>query len=60
MTEGEAALAELSRWHPEIDVGEWRQRIGAARAERERGGGAGAAYRELFRALRALLATMPP
>ena len=29
VTEGEAALAELSRWHPEIDVGEWRQRIGS-------------------------------
>ena len=60
VTEGEAALAELSRWHPEIDVREWRQRVGAARAERERGAGAGAASRELFRALRALLATMPP
>ncbi|HZC86591.1 MAG TPA: ribosome biogenesis factor YjgA [Steroidobacteraceae bacterium] len=60
VTEGEAALAELSRWHPEIDVGEWRQLVGAARAERERGGGAVAASRELFRALRALLATMPP
>jgi ribosome-associated protein len=60
VTEGEAALAELNRWHPEIDVREWQQRIGAARAERERGSGAGAASRELFRALRALLATMPP
>ena len=60
VTEGEAALAEFSRWHPEIDVREWRQRIGAARAERERGAGAGAASRELFRALRAMFATMPP
>ena len=60
VTEGEAALAELIRWHPEIDVREWQQRIGAARAERERGAGAGAASRELFRALRAMFATMPP
>ena len=60
LTEGEAALAELIRWHPEIDVREWRQRLGAARAERERAGSAGAASRELFRALRALFATMPP
>ena len=60
VTEGETALQELARWHPAIDVSAWRQRIGAARAERERGGGAGAASRELFRALRALFATMPP
>ena len=32
ISEGEAALAELARWHPEIDVREWQQRIGAARA----------------------------
>jgi ribosome-associated protein len=60
ITEGTAALAELARWHPAIDVHEWQQRIGAARAEREREGSAGAASRELFRALRALFATMPP
>ena len=60
ITEGTAALAELARWHPAIDVHEWQQRIGAARAERERAGSAGAASRELFRALRALFATMPP
>jgi ribosome-associated protein len=59
MTEGDAALAELTRWHPGIYVREWRQRIRAARAERERQGSAGAAARELFRALRALFATMP-
>ena len=56
--EGESALAELASWHPDIDRGAWVQRIGAARAERTRGG-AGAAGRELFRALRALFATMP-
>jgi len=60
ITEGEAALEDLARWYPAIDVGAWRQRIGAARAERERGGRAGAASRELFRALRAMFATMPP
>jgi ribosome-associated protein len=60
IAEGAVALAELSRWHPAIDVHEWQQRIGAARAERERGGSAGTANRELFRALRALFATMPP
>jgi len=60
ITEGAAALAELAGWHPGIDVPEWQRRIGAARAERDRGGSAGAASRELFRALRALFATMPP
>jgi ribosome-associated protein len=55
---GETALAELARWHPDIDRAAWVQRIGAARAERTRGA-AGAAGRELFRALRALFATMP-
>ena len=60
ITEGEAALEELAHWYPAIDVSVWRRRIGAARAERERGGTGGAASRELFRALRALLATMPP
>ena len=60
MTEGETALEELARWYPAIDVSAWRRRIGAARAEHERGGSASAASRELFRALRALFATMPP
>jgi len=60
MTEGEVALAELARWYPAIDVNAWRRRIGAARAQREKGGSAGAASRELFRALRALFDTMPP
>src|SRR5262249_3132184 len=58
--EGPAALAELKRWHPDIDAGEWARRIEAAHAERARHGAGGAASRELFRALRALFATMPP
>ena len=57
--EGSAALAELARWYPDIDSGEWQRRVSAARAERERTGGGGPASRELFRALRALFATMP-
>ena len=61
ITEGEPALAELAHWYPAIDVSAWRRRVGAARAERARSGGAaGAASRELFRALRAMFATMPP
>jgi len=61
ITEGEPALAELAHWYPAIDVSAWRRRVGAARAERARtGGAAGAASRELFRALRAMFATMPP
>ena len=48
-----------THWHPAIDVSEWRQRVAAARAEHQRDGTGGAASRELFRALRALFATMP-
>ena len=59
ISEGDAALQELAHWHPAIDVSEWRGRVAAARAERQRDGTAGAASRELFRALRALFATMP-
>src|SRR6516162_7974324 len=58
ITEGEPALAELAHWYPAIDVSAWRRRVGAARAERARTGASGAAARELFRALRALFATM--
>lgn len=60
IAEGDAALEELAHWHPAIDVSEWRRRIGAARAERQRTESGGVASRELFRALRALFATMPP
>jgi ribosome-associated protein len=59
ITEGDAALEELARWYPAIDASAWRRRVAAARAERERGGAAGSAARELFRALRALFGTMP-
>src|ERR1700742_753248 len=47
--EGAAALEELERWRPGLDRGEWQRRIGAAQAERARGG-PGTAGRELFRA----------
>jgi len=56
--EGAPALAELRRWHPDIDAAEWAQRVSRAQAE-EAGGPGGGAGRELFRALRALFATMP-
>jgi ribosome-associated protein len=58
ITEGEPALAELARWRPDIDLDEWRRRISAARSERAREAAGGTAGRELFRALRALFATM--
>jgi ribosome-associated protein len=58
IAEGPAALEELARWHPGLDLQEWRQRVAAARNERATGTG-GAAARELFRALRTLFATMP-
>ena len=60
LAEGAPALAELQRWHPDIDSGEWARRIDAARAEPHTRGAGAAASRELFRALRALFATMPP
>ncbi len=59
IAEGEPALLELARWHPAVDVAVWRRHIEAARSERERTGASGAASRELFRALRAMFATMP-
>jgi ribosome-associated protein len=59
IAEGAAALAELARWRPQIDTGEWAARVAAAQAERT-SGVAGSAGRELFRALRALFDTMPP
>ena len=59
LSPGEEALAELARWRPDIDLGEWQRRVSAARAERARTGAGGAASRELFRALRALFDTMP-
>jgi ribosome-associated protein len=59
LTQGPPALAELVRWHPDIDLGEWQARVSAARSERERTAAGGPASRELFRALRALFATIP-
>jgi ribosome-associated protein len=59
IAEGSAALDELARWHPELDRSAWAQRVSAAQREQARTGAGGAAARELFRALRALLDTMP-
>lgn len=55
---GAQALTDLLRAHPGIDATEWAQRVSAAQSERARGARRGAS-RELFRALRALFATMP-
>jgi ribosome-associated protein len=53
--EGAPALEELERWRPGLDRDEWARRVNAAREERTRTAATGAAGRELFRALRALL-----
>lgn len=58
LREGDAGLEELARLRPDLNLSEWTRRIGAARRERGTGahpGPMGAAGRELFRALRALL-----
>ena len=57
--EGDAALGELLELTAGLDERAWRDRVSAARAERARDGASGRAARELFRALRALFATMP-
>ena len=59
IAEGPTALAELARWRPDLDRAQWARRVSAAQAERRRSAGAGAAARELFRALRTLFDTMP-
>jgi ribosome-associated protein len=59
IAEGAPAVAELARWRPDIDRAQWARRVSAAQAERTRAAGAGAAARELFRALRALFDTIP-
>ena len=59
LAEGPSALTELARGYPQIDRAEWAQRIDAARAEHASPGSRAGAARELFRALRALFATMP-
>jgi ribosome-associated protein len=62
IAEGAPALDELMQWRTGMDRAEWLGRIAAATSERERLGAGGAASRELFRALRALLdrATIDP
>lgn len=59
VAEGPPALTELARGYPQIDRAEWARRIDAARAEHASPGRRAGAARELFRALRALFATMP-
>ncbi len=59
IAEGAPALQDLQRWRPQIDPAEWAHRVSAAQAERAHTGAPGPASRELFRALRALFATMP-
>lgn len=61
IAEGAPALDELMQWRPGLDRAEWLRRVAAAQTERARLGSGGAASRELFRALRALLdrATIP-
>ncbi len=59
IAEGAPALAELARWHPQLDQAAWAARIRAAHEEQQRSAQGGPAARELFRALRALFATMP-
>ena len=57
LAEGEPALAELERLRPGLDRAQWSRRVAAARRERDATPAprVGAAGRELFRALRALL-----
>lgn len=54
ISEGERALDDLAALHPTLDRAEWARRIFDAQRERARIGAAGAASRDLFRALRAL------
>jgi ribosome-associated protein len=54
LAEGDGALSELAERHPGIDLDEWRERIGHARAAGD-DARARAASRALFRALRSLL-----
>ena len=58
IAEGEPALAELAQWRPDIDRALLARLVSSARNERA-GEHTGTAARELFRALRALFATMP-
>ncbi len=50
------AMCETAHgWRPGLDRDEWARRVNAAREERARTAATGAASRELFRTLRALL-----
>jgi ribosome-associated protein len=60
IAEGVAALDELMQLRPGMDRDEWLARVAAASAERQRLGTGGAASRELFRHLRALLDRAEP
>jgi ribosome-associated protein len=60
IAEGATALDELMQVRPGMDRDEWLSRIAAATTERERLGAGGAASRDLFRQLRALLDRTPP
>ena len=60
VAEGAPALDELMTVRPGMDRDEWLARVAAATAERERLGAGGAASRELFRQLRALLDRATP
>lgn len=55
IAEGAPALDELMQWRTGMDRTEWLRRIAAAQTERARLGTSGAASRDLFRQLRALL-----
>jgi ribosome-associated protein len=57
IAEGAPALAELASWRPDMDRAAFVRLVDSARGEATRG--TGKAGRELFRALRALFATMP-
>jgi ribosome-associated protein len=60
IAEGPAALDELMKLRPGMDRDEWLGRVSAASAERQRLGASGAASRDLFRHLRALLDRADP
>jgi ribosome-associated protein len=60
IAEGAPALDALMQVRPGMDRDEWLARVAAASAEREKLGATGAASRELFRQLRALLDRVTP
>jgi ribosome-associated protein len=60
IAEGAPALDALMQVRPDMNRDEWLARVAAASAERQKLGASGAASRELFRQLRALLDRAPP